>query len=104
MPSCGMLFKSWVELIDPTNVKLNGHDTIYLYRLLKSKYPSGKDLMTEIKLCRKYHTDTRYSNKTNTDVYNEEFGNRFIQIVADIKMFIDEDCIASLDDLMKKYK
>ena len=96
--------KSRVELIDPINKKLGEHDSIYLYRLLKSKYPTGKDLMGDIRLCRKYNNDARYSNVANTDIYNKEFATRFIKIVADVKEYIDNDCIGTLEDLQDKYR
>lgn len=95
--------KSRVENIDPNNEKLQAHDSIYLYRFLKSKYPSGKDLMSEIRLCRKYHSDARYSNASITDVYDMEFANRFTQIVADVREYVDHNCVATLEDLQKKY-
>ena len=95
--------KSKVEFIDPSNTKLNEHDIIYLYRLLKSRYPSGKDIMGDIRLCRKYHNDTRYSNTTKTDVYDNVFANRFIQIVAGVREYIENECAATMEDLQKKY-
>ena len=95
--------KSKVEIIDPSNAKLNEHDSIYLYRLLKTKYPSGKDIINEIRLCRKYHNDARYSNTTNTDIYDKKFANRFIQIVIDVREYIENECAATLEDLQKKY-
>ena len=96
--------KSKIEIIDHSNNKLNEHDSIYFYRLLKSKYPSGKDLISDIRLCRKYHSDARYSNITKADLYDEEFAKRFIQIVADVKRYIDNECAATLEDLQRKYE
>jgi len=95
--------KSKVEIIDPLNERLREHDSIYFYRLLKSKYPTKKDLMTEIRLCRKYHNDARYSNTDNTEIYNEDFASRFIQIISDVKGYVDNDCASTLEDLTKKY-
>ena len=95
--------KSKVAVIDPNNARLKEHDSIYLYRLLKSKYPTGKDLITDIRLCRKYHSDARYSNTANTEVYTKEFASRFIQITADVNDYIDNDCALTLDDLISKH-
>jgi len=95
--------KSKVEFIDPDNTKLNEHDSIYLYRLLKSKYPAGKDLIGDIRLCRKYHNDARYSNTTNTGIYDKAFASRFVKIVADVRGYIDNECAATLNDLQNKY-
>lgn len=96
--------KSKVEMFDPLNERLREHDTIYLYRLLKSKYPAGKDLATDIRLCRKYHTDARYSNTEKPEIYDKDFANRFIQIISDVKEYIDKDCASSLEELVKKYE
>jgi HEPN domain-containing protein len=96
--------KSKVEILDPHNEKLQTHDSIYLYRFLKSKYPSGKDLLGDIKLCRKYHNDTRYSNSANCDLYDEAFATRFIKIVSDVREYINHDCAATMEDLQEKYK
>jgi len=95
--------KSRVEIIDPNNVRLNEHDSIYFYRLLKSKYPEGKNLMTEIRLCRKYHSDARYSNTPEAEVYSKEFAQRFIQIIADVREYVDNECASSLEDLLRKH-
>ena len=96
--------KSRIEVIDPDNSRLKEHDSVYFYRLLKSKYPTGKNLMTDIRLCRKYHSDARYSNTSDTEVYSKEFAKRFIQIVADIRGYVDNDCISSMEDLIRKHE
>jgi len=95
--------KSKIEIIDPNNSRLNEHDSIYFYRLLKSKYPTGKNFMTDIRLCRKYHNDARYSNTSDTEVYNKAFAQRFIQIVEDVQEYVDNDCISSIEDLLNKH-
>ena len=95
--------KAKVELIAPNDAKLGEHDSIYLYRLLKAKYDPKTDLSKDIVLCRKYHNEARYSNTVKLDVYNEEFTNRFIGIINAVKIFVDEECVATLDDLMSKY-
>lgn len=61
-------------------------------------------MITDVRLCRKYHSDARYSNTTNPEVYSKEFAERFIEIVADIKDYIDNDCAATVSDLVKKYE
>jgi len=96
--------KSRVELIDPNNARLKEHDSIYLYRFLKSKYPTGKNLITDIRLCRKYHSEARYSNTPRVEVYNKEFAIRFIQIVEDVREYVDNECTSTFDDLLKKYE
>ena len=98
---CYLKFR--VEMIQPNNPRLREHDSIYLYRLLKERYPSKKDLTTGIRLCRKYHSDARYSNTPKSEIYDQEFATRFIQIADDVKAYVDNECVATLDDLVKKY-
>jgi len=98
------LLKAKVEAIDPDDAKLGEHDSIYLYRVLKAKYDSKSDLSKDITLCRKYHNEARYSNTIKLDVYDEDFANRFIEIVNGVKLFIDEECVPTLEDLANKYK
>jgi len=98
------LLKAKVEAIDPDDAKLGEHDSIYLYRVLKTKYDSKTDLSQDIALCRKYHNEARYSNTVKLDVYNKDFANRFIEIANRVKLFIDEECVSTLDDLANKYK
>ena len=64
---------------------------------------SGKDLINSIRLCRKYHNEARYSNISKSDLYDLEFASRFIGIVSDVREYIDNECIATLDDLHNKY-
>ena len=96
--------KSKIELIEPNNPRIKEHDTIYFYRLLKEKYSSSKNLTTDIRLCRKYHSDARYSNTPNTELYNQDFAKRFIQIISDVKEYVDNECIATAVDLLKKFE
>ena len=96
--------KSRVEPIDPINDDLEGHNSVNLYKFLKKRYPNGKNLMSDIRLCRKYHNESRYSNLEEADIYNKDFANRFIKIVADVKEYIDNECVATIEDLENKYK
>ena len=95
--------KSQVDIISPNNPRLKEHDTIYFYRLLTEKYPPSKNIITDIRLCRKYHTDARYSNTLNIELYNQDFANRFIRIISDVKDYVDNECTATTEDLIKKY-
>jgi HEPN domain-containing protein len=96
--------KAKVEMIDPDNAKLAEHDSIYLYRFLKEKFGTKVDLSKSIVLCRKYHNEARYSNTIKPEVYDESFSGEFIDIIQKVKQFIDDECIATIDDLVNKYK
>ena len=90
-------------MIDPNNPRLKEHDVIYFYRLLKEKYPKGKNLLSDIRLCRKYHSDVRYSNTSKPELYDKAFANRLIEIVGDVKEYIDNDCMATLEEMTNKF-
>ena len=96
--------KAKVEMIDPDDARLGEHDSIYLYRVLKAKYDSKTDLSKEISLCRKYHSEARYSNTIKPEVYDKEFADKLIEIMDMVKKFVDEECAATLDDLANKFK
>ena len=95
--------KSKVEIIEPYNPRLKEHDTIYLYRLLKEKYPTGENLLSDIRLCRKYHSEARYSHTANPELYDKAFATRLIDIVRKVKDYIDNECLATLDELSEKF-
>jgi HEPN domain-containing protein len=95
--------KSRVEIIEPNNPRLKEHDTIYLYRLLKEKYPTGENLLPDIRLCRKYHSDARYANTPKPELYDKVFANRLIAIARKVKDYIDNDCAATLEELAVKF-
>jgi len=95
--------KSRIEMIDPNNPRLKEHDSIYFYRLLKEKYPTGENLLADIRLCRKYHNDARYSSTHKPELYDKEFANRLIDIVGKVKDYIDNECTATLEDLAEKF-
>ena len=95
--------KSKVEIIEPNNPRLKEHDSIYFNRLLKKKYPTGENLIPDIRLCRKYHSDARYSNTPKLELYNKTFANRLLAIVGKVKNYIDNDCMATLGELIDKF-
>jgi HEPN domain-containing protein len=96
--------KSAVAVFDSNNPRMNEHDTIYFYRLLKEKHPHKADLSSDIRLCRKYHTDARYSNSVKPELYTKDFANRFLDIVTTVKEYVDNECAATEDDLLQKFK
>ena len=96
--------KAKVEIIDPDDARLGEHDSIYLYRMLKAKYDSKTDLSKDIALCRKYHSEARYSNTVKLEMYDEDFAGKLIEIVDKVKKFIDEECAATLDDLSNRFR
>jgi hypothetical protein len=70
---------------------------------LKEKHPTKVDLSSDIRLCRKYHTDARYSNSAKPELYTEEFADRFLAIVDSVKEYVDNECAATADDLLRRF-
>ena len=95
--------KSKVEMIEPNNPRLKEHDSIYFYRLIKAKYSTGENLIADITLCRKYHSDARYSNTYKPELYDKAFANRLIDIVCKVKDYIDNECATTIEDLSNKF-
>ena len=44
------------------------------------------------------------SDFEDSDLYDNDFANRFIKIAADVRDYIDNECIGTLEDLVNKYK
>jgi HEPN domain-containing protein len=89
-------------IIDPDSELDKSHDTINIYYVLVKKYPPKRDLLTGIRYCRKYFTEARYPID-GTDIYTKEFAERFLYYVEEIKLYIDQECQSTLDDLKNMY-
>ena len=98
-----LLLKAKLVQIAPTSVLLEGHDIVNIFRAVDEKYKSSKELLTVVRFCRKYFNESRYP-LSGTAIYSEEFANSFRQYVNDTKFYIDNECVATIDDLTKKFK
>ena len=79
------------------------HDVINLYKEINSKYRSKKDLLSQMKACRKYNNESRYPY-SGTDVFTKDFADKFISYANDTKDYIDNECAITLSDLESKPK
>ena len=78
------------------------HDVINLYFAIKKKYPSSKDLSEAVKYCRKYNNESRYPY-SGTEIFTDDFAAQFLQYVEDIKSYVDDECQATVEDLINKF-
>ena len=98
-----LYLKSKLYLV-PHRVELEkSHDVIGLYDALRKRFYPKTDMRASINLCRKYYNESRYPYNGNLDIYTKDFAKDFIDIVAEIKDFIDNECIATIEDLQNKY-
>ena len=95
------LLKSKLVQIQPTSELLYGHDIINIFKAVQAKYSSSKDLTSVVKFCRKYFNESRYPS-SGTFIYTKEFANQFRQYVDDTKHYIDNECLATFEDLANK--
>ena len=56
-----------------------------------------------VKMSTKYFKDSRYSNYENLKIFTKEFADEFIDYVNQVKNYVDEKCVATLNDLQAKY-
>jgi len=97
-----LLLKSVLYRMDNTNDLLIGHDHIGMLRTIEKRYPNPK-LRTVVKLSRKYFNDSRYSNSENFFTFTEDLAAEFIGFTQQVKNYVDNDCQATIDDLLMKY-
>jgi len=97
-----LLLKSVLYRMDNTNDLLIGHDHIGMLRTIEKRYPK-RELRTLVKLSRKYFNDSRYSNNDNFPNFTEDLAEDFIEYARQVKDYVDIDCQATLEDLLKKF-
>ena len=83
-------------------------DVIYvisIYKCLANKYGDNQDIENIVKMSRKYFNESRYPYITNiNEIYDENFAKMFIQYVLDVKDYIDNTCVVTLDELQVKFR
>jgi len=97
-----LLLKSKLVQIDPTSAFLESHDIINIFKAVQDKYNSNKNLQPIVRFCRKYFNESRYP-LSGTIIYTMEFASHFIQHVKDIKNYIDNECAATMEDLVSRF-
>jgi len=79
------------------------HDIVNLYRALITRFQPKVDMGSMVLRCRKYFHESRYPYSSDVSIYDEGFAKEFIAFVALIKDYVDNECIATMDDLKSKY-
>ena len=98
-----LYLKSKLHLVPHRDNLETSHNIVSMYNALVLRYPSKKDLLPMIDLCRKYFNESRYPYAGDNSVYTENFTKEFIKIVCAVKDYIDNECVATIDDLKNKY-
>ena len=101
--SIELFLKSRLHLVDGWEEYEFSHDVINIYRHLQKRFPSKIDLTKMITLGRKYFNESRYPHG-DTAIYTKEFAQEFLEHVANVRSYIDDECIANIGDLKNKFK
>ena len=99
-----LYLKSKLPLVPHDKYLETSHDVLKMYRTLTSKFKPKSDMREMITMCRKYFNESRYPSSTNTDVFTKDFAVEFTEFIEAIRDFIDNECIATLNDLQEKYR
>ena len=98
-----LYLKSRLSLVE-YDVRLeSSHDVITIYHSLTKRFDSSKNLIPAINMCRKYFNESRYPYD-GKDIFTQEFAFEFLNYLTDIRNYVDNECVATLDDLKKKYE
>ena len=97
-----LYLKSRLNLVDGWEKYEFSHDVINIYRHLNKRFPAATDLTRGIALSRKYFNESRYPHG-DTVVYTNEFAHNFLDYVTAVKHYIDNECIANINDLKDKF-
>lgn len=97
-----LFLKSKLDLVDHDLRLETSHDVIGIYKSLITRFTDSQKLAKKIDFVRKYYNDSRYP-AAGIEAYTEKFAGEFLSCVEDIKMFVDKDCAANVDDLYKKF-
>ena len=98
-----LYLKSRLYLV-PHRVELErSHDVIGLYDALVQRYRPTTDMRPKVNLCRKYFNESRYPYNGNSDIYTHALAKDFIDFASEIKHFVDNTCVGTIEDLERKY-
>ena len=98
-----LFLKSRLPLVEGWEEYEFSHDVINIYRHLSKKFRSKTDLTKMITLGRKYFNESRYPHG-DTAVYTRDFAQEFLEYVSSVRSYIDNECIADIDDLQDRFR
>jgi HEPN domain-containing protein len=97
--SVELYLKSKLYLVSHEDGLERSHDVVNLYKALLTRYQPKTGFDRMIARCRKYFNESRYPYTSDVSIYTKEFAEEFIKFASDIRNFIDNDCLATMDDL-----
>ena len=86
-----LFLKSVLIVIQPKSELDKSHDTLGIFNVIARKYPTDKDVLSGVRMCRKYFTESRYPYNGG-EVYTEEFARQFLEYVENVKDYVDNEC------------
>jgi len=98
-----LYLKSKLHLADKGENYAYSHDTINMYIQLAKRYKPDEDLLKLVKLGKKYFNESRYPHGDRA-IYTKAFAQEFLDCVESIKSYIDDVCVANIDDLQNKFR
>lgn len=78
------------------------HDVINIFKCLTKRFEPTDDLLSAIVQCRKYFNEARYP-ASDSEAYTKEFCEDFLGHIDLIKNYVDNQCHATTDDLLKRF-
>ena len=98
-----LYLKSRLQLVDDWEKYEFSHDIINIYRHLTKRFISSKDLLKSVTLGRKYFNESRYPHG-DMEAYTKEFAQEFLDHLSDIRNYVDNECVTTLDDLKNRFR
>ena len=98
-----LYLKSVLGLVEHNIDLETSHDIINIYRCLSKRYKATEDLTYALVRCRKYFNEARYPT-SESEVYTKQFCEEFLGYIDLIRNYVDNQCHATTDDLIKKFK
>ena len=98
-----LFLKSKLQIVSHDDALERSHDIVNMYKALRTRFEPKRSFDKVITKCRKYFNESRYPYSSDVSIYTKDFAMEFISYVADIRDFIDNDCLATLEDLKKRF-
>ncbi|MCL1997695.1 MAG: HEPN domain-containing protein [Turicibacter sp.] len=98
-----LYLKSKLHLVEHEDDLETSHNAIEMLRLLAERFPNGKNLKSMVRFSRKYYNESRYPYAGDVSAYTKDFAQQFLEFTAAVREYVENDCLATVDDLADKY-
>lgn len=98
-----LYLKSKLHLVEHHIDLESSHNIIGLYDTLSSRFKSKTNMRPMMVRCRKYFNESRYPYESDISAYTQTFAKEFTDFLANVRNYIDNECIATMEDLQEKY-